>query len=136
MECPYDANGNTTSAYNGGVVNALAYDAENRLSTFTPYVGGATSYGYDSQNRRIWNWPGATDSWGNASGYSIKVYTPGGQKLAAYTVAPSVYTPNGTTTPFMAVGLSSSDQYFGSRRLAVVDQLGSAGTYFPWGEVK
>ena len=39
--------------------------------------------------------------------------------------------------------LSSSDQYFGSRRLAVIDQLGSAGngiaapgTYYPWGEVK
>lgn len=37
--------------------------------------------------------------------------------------------------------LMSSDQYFGGRRLAVMDQLGSAGTssspapsYFPWGE--
>ena len=34
----------------------------------------------------------------------------------------------------MVVTLSSSDQYFGSRRLAVLDQLGSVGTYFPWGE--
>jgi RHS repeat-associated protein len=28
------------------------------------------------------------------------------------------------------------DQYFGSRRLAVLDQVGSAATYFPWGEDK
>jgi RHS repeat-associated protein len=41
------------------------------------------------------------------------------------------------------VTLTSSDQYFGSRRVAVLDQLGSGGnstfsqgTYYPWGEVK
>ena len=34
------------------------------------------------------------------------------------------------------MSLASSDQYFGSRRLAVLDQLGSAGTYYPWGEAK
>jgi RHS repeat-associated protein len=36
----------------------------------------------------------------------------------------------------MQVTLSSSDQYFGGRRLATMDQLGSVGTYFPWGEDK
>jgi RHS repeat-associated protein len=43
----------------------------------------------------------------------------------------------------MQVTNTSSDQYFGSRRVAVLDQLGSAGnstfsqgTYYPWGEVK
>jgi len=38
------------------------------------------------------------------------------------------------------VTLSSSDQYFGSRRLAPMDQLGSvvnsSQSYFPWGETK
>ena len=37
---------------------------------------------------------------------------------------------------WMQVTLVSSDQYFGGGRLAVLDQLGSAGTYFPWGEDK
>jgi RHS repeat-associated protein len=32
------------------------------------------------------------------------------------------------------VTLVTSDQFFGSRRLAVMDQLGSVGTYYPWGE--
>jgi RHS repeat-associated protein len=40
----------------------------------------------------------------------------------------------------MVVTLSSSDQYFGSRRLAPMDQLGSvvnsSQSYFPWGETK
>src|SRR5208282_252571 len=27
-------------------------------------------------------------------------------------------------------------QYFGWRRLAAMDQLGSAGTYYPWGKAK
>ena len=30
----------------------------------------------------------------------------------------------------------TSDQYFGERRLASMDQLGSVGTYYPWGEAK
>ena len=127
----YDANGNTTTAYNGGVANTLTYDAENRVSTYQPYIGLTTTYAYDTQNHRIWSWPGTTDSWGNVTGYTVNIYTPSGQKLAAYTLAPAFY-----TSPFLAVGLSSSDQYFGSRRLAPMDQLGSVGTYFPWGENK
>jgi RHS repeat-associated protein len=66
----------------------------------------------------------------------VNVYTPGGQKLAAYTVAPGVDNNNGQSTPFIAVGLATSDQYFGGRRLASMDQLGSVGNYFPWGEDK
>ena len=127
----YDANGNTTTAYNGGVANTLTYDAENRVSTYQPYIGLTSTYAYDTQNHRIWSWPGTTDSWGNVTGYTVNIYTPSGQKLAAYTLAPAFY-----TSPFLAVGLSSSDQYFGSRRLAPMDQLGSVGTYFPWGENK
>ena len=40
----------------------------------------------------------------------------------------------------MQVALTSSDVYFGARRLAPMDQLGSAynsnQSYFPWGEPK
>ena len=32
--------------------------------------------------------------------------------------------------------LTTSDQYFGGRRLASMDQFGSVGTYYPWGEAK
>jgi RHS repeat-associated protein len=68
------------------------------------------------------------------SGYTVNIYTPSGQKLAAYTVGPNVNDYNGQATPFMGSGVATSDQYFGSRRLAPMDQLGSVGTYFPWGE--
>ncbi len=132
----YDANGNTTTNFNGGVANTLTYDAENRVSTYQPYIGLTTTYAYDTQNHRIWSWPGTTDTWGNVSGYTVNIYTPGGQKLAAYTVAPAVNDYNGQATPFMASGVITSDQYFGGRRLAPMDQLGSVGTYFPWGENK
>ena len=71
------------------------------------------------------------DSLGNVTGYTLNLYSPTGQKLGAYTFAPAV---NGSYEPYMAVMLVSSDQYFGSRRLAVLDQLGSVGTYYPWGE--
>jgi len=71
------------------------------------------------------------------------MYAPGGQKLGAYLFVPGTTTQNGLDVAMINVTLSSSDQYFGSRRLAVLDQLGSAGnngaslgTYYPWGEVK
>jgi RHS repeat-associated protein len=59
------------------------------------------------------------------------MYSPTGQKLGAYKLNPAV---NGNFEPFMIVTLVSSDQFFGSRRLAVMDRLGSVGTYYPWGE--
>jgi RHS repeat-associated protein len=59
------------------------------------------------------------------------MYSPTGQKLGAYKLNPAI---NGSFEPFMIVTLVSSDQFFGSRRLAVMDQLGSVGTYYPWGE--
>ena len=132
----YDANGNTTTNFNGGVANTVTYDAENCVSTYQPYIGLTTTYAYDTQNHRIWSWPGTTDTWGNVSGYTVNIYTPSGLKLATYTVGPSVNDYNGQATPFMASGIITSDQYFGSRRLALMDQLGSVGTYFPWGENK
>ncbi len=111
----YDANGNTTANYNGGLSNTVTYDAENRVSTYQPYIGSATTYAYDTQNRRIWSWPGTTDTWGNVTGYAVNIYTPSGQKLAAYTVGPAVNDYNGQATPFIASGVATSDQYFGGR---------------------
>ncbi len=55
---------------------------------------------------------------------------------SAHSFVPGTTMHNGVYVPFIAVTLSSSDQYFGGRRLAAMDQLGSVGTYYPWGEVK
>ena len=115
----YDANGNQ---------NVGTYDAENRLST-----AGGLQYAYDGQNERIWSWNGGTDGSDNPTGYSVVMYSPTGQKLATYQLTPQ-WLQGYTPSIWMQVTLASSDQYFGGRRLAVLDQLGSAGTYFPWGE--
>jgi RHS repeat-associated protein len=60
--------------------------------------------------------------------------------LGAYLFTPSSTGYEGQIIPIMVVTLSSSDQYFGSRRLAPMDQLGSvvnsSQSYFPWGETK
>ncbi len=121
----YDANGNMSLASAG-----LTYDVENHVSIANA-AGSNITYAYDSQNRRVWSWPGTQDSMGNTTGYTLNMYTPTGQKLGAYKFNPAV---NGSHEPFMIVALVSSDQFFGSRRLAVMDQLGSVGTYYPWGE--
>jgi len=120
----YDANGNQ---------NDGAYDVENR-----PINDGIQQYAYDAQNRRIWSWPdmGGRDTLGNATGYTVNMYSASGQKLGAYVFQPTTWEHGGFYTPVIQVTLSSSDAYFGSRRLAVMDQLGSAGTYYPWGEAK
>ena len=133
----YDANGNTTLGI--GQYSALGYDAENRLAYATPNYSEFIYYAYDGQNRRIWSWAGAEDSFDDPTNYTVNVYTPGGQKLGAYTF--SVLLLGEEDVPTMQVALATSDQYFGGRRLGVMDQLGSAGSsapnagsYFPWGE--
>jgi RHS repeat-associated protein len=120
----YDLNGN---AYLANV----AYDVENHIYALvgeSPY----TSYSYDAQGKRIFLWGGTSDSNGNPTSYSVVAYSPTGQKLGTYLFNPGT----GHTTYIIAVSVATSDQYFGGRRLAVQDQLGSAGTYFPWGEAK
>jgi RHS repeat-associated protein len=130
----YDANGNTTTLPTNGLTYNPVYDGENRETSI--YFDGTTliSYFYDAQNRRIWSWPGTMNG-SYTSGYTVNAYSTTGQKLGAYSFVASA--------SLLTVTLSSSDQYFGSRRLAVVDQLGSAGigiaaagTYYPWGELK
>ena len=132
----YDANGNTLGTASGA---GLIYDPENRVNAVYSGAQLLMQYGYDSQNHRIWSWNGSTDVVGNPTNYSLAIYSPSGQKLGTYTIAP-IFVSNAQTnwvlTPMLNVTLASGDAYFGSRRLAVMDQLGSAGTYFPWGEIK
>ena len=138
----YDANGNPSATFNGGLTYNLSYDAENRM-TMASGNGTYVDYGYDAQNRRLSNWAGAVDGNGNTTNYTVNVYSASGQKLGAYLIAPA-FIDNAQTqwkvVPILQVTLSSSDQYFGSRRLAPMDQLGSAvnnsQSYFPWGETK
>ena len=74
----YDANGNMSLG-----TGTLAYDVENRISVAVASGGGSTVYyAYDSQNRRVWSWPGTKDSLGNMTGYTLNMYSPTGQKLA------------------------------------------------------
>ena len=135
-----DANGNTLSSYYGTQEYSLGYDTENRVAGVANINGNpfSLSYAYDGQNRRIFSWNGSEDSLSNPINYTVNVYTPSGQKLAAYTLSPSLNTCG--SSPCMEVALASSDQYFGGRRVAAMDQLGSAESphqsYFPWGEPK
>jgi RHS repeat-associated protein len=121
----YDANGNE---YYGGV----NYDAENRIVT-----APGLQYSYDARNKRIWSWNGALDpsGWGNASGYNIFLYSPGGQRLGTYRID---VINNGYqyTNLTLQSTLISTDLFFGGRRLAVQDRLGSVGSYFPYGEAR
>ena len=133
----YDANGNTRDG------NLTAYDAENRLTGvgWNNTDAPAMFYAYDGQNKRIWSWTEVVDSLNNTTEYTVNMSSPSGQKLGAYLFVPGTYYSGGNYQPNITVSLVSSDQYFGGRRLAVMDQLGSsggnnstAGSFFPWGE--
>lgn len=63
----YDLNGNQ---------NVGTYDAENRLIT-----ASGIQYAYDGQNKRIWAFGGGVDGLGNATGYTVNMYSVSGQKL-------------------------------------------------------
>jgi RHS repeat-associated protein len=131
-ETSYDANGNVL----GNATGIGAYDAENRISS-AGFSSGISYYGYDAQNRRTFLWPGTRDTFGdsNPTGYSVVLYSPTGQKLGTYQINTYNSSANNIVLS-MCSTLMSSDQYFGGRRLAAIDQLGSAGTYYPWGENK
>jgi RHS repeat-associated protein len=133
----YDANGNAVFTNSN---NVTAYDVENHISGvgYNNLGAPATTYAYDAQNHRFFMWTaGTVDQYNNATSYSVVAYSPSGQKLGTYLFAPQQPSyQHGPYAPYMLVTLSSSDQYFGGRRLAALDQLGSAGTYYPWGEAK
>ncbi len=120
----YDANGNT-------LTSGLTYDVENHMAADEYYV-----YAYDTQNQRIATiQDNGADSCGNITTFTLSMYSPTGQKLGNYRLANQYYS-QWMNPWWMQVQLSSGDQYFGGRRLAAMDQLGSAGNYFPWGEDK
>ncbi len=119
----YDANGNTTD---------YLYDPENRIIQLGCQDCDGMQYGYDAQNKRNFSWPGTLDTLNNRNAYTVFYYTPGGQKLGAYQFNIVQTSP----TPTMYVTLMTSDRYFGGKRLAPQDQLGSAGDFYPWGEAK
>jgi RHS repeat-associated protein len=128
----YDANGNSLSSPSG---TALAYDVENRVSGVGWYNDAPQIYySSDAQNKRIFIWNGTLDSNNNPTEYSVVAYSPMGQKLATYELLPGQSYQGHAA--FMSVTLLTSDQYFGGRRLAAMDQLGSVGTFYPWGEAK
>ena len=135
----YDANGNASTVNNNGLTYNVGYDAENRLSTITSSSTELAYYSYDAQNKRIFSGPAGADQYGNLTNYTVYVYSPSGQRLGGYQLA-TAFVDNSKTnyvvTPTLQVTGTSNDQYFGGRRLAVMDQLGSAGTYYPWGEAK
>jgi RHS repeat-associated protein len=85
-----------------------------------------TSYGYDAQNKRVFT-SGTYDSNGNATGYTVMLYSPGGQKLGTYRL------DLGSNLLSTQV---SGDIYFGSRRVSTMDRLGSVGKFYPYGEAK
>ena len=116
-----DANGNAPG---------YTYDVENRIIQ----VGNSNGiqYAYDAQNKRTWSWPGTLDTLNNRNAYTVYYYTPAGQKLGAYQFNIVQTSP----TPTMYVTLMTSDRYFGGKRLAPQDRLGSAGDFYPWGEAK
>jgi RHS repeat-associated protein len=111
-------------------VGPLTYDVENRLSGMLVKATNATiNYGYDAQNRRIVSYRST------GGDYTVYFYGAGGQRLQTYSV-----TVNGSS---LSVGVVASDVYFGGRRLAPVDRVGSArslggqnASYFPYGEDK
>ena len=135
----YDANGNQTGPPGASYI---AYDAENRIA----YTGVGPTYAYDAQNRRIFSWAGATDysGQGNPDIYQVTLYSPSGQRLASYQIDVVGIGGPGTALYGIVSTLMTSDQYFGGRRLAMLDQLGSVvqssgsqvQSYFPWGETK
>jgi RHS repeat-associated protein len=134
-ETSYDANGNVL-----GNTGIAAYDSENRISTVNNGTLSGLQYGYDAQNRRTFLWPGTFDTFyptneGNPTAYSVVMYSPTGQKLGIYQINTYNSSVNNIVLS-MCSTLMSSDQYFGARRVAAIDQLGSAGTYYPWGENK
>ena len=72
----YDANGNAS------LTATMIYDVENRVAGYT---STSTYYGYDVQNKRIYT-SGSYDSYGNPTGYTVVMYSPGGQKLGTYRI--------------------------------------------------
>jgi RHS repeat-associated protein len=125
----------------------MTYDVANRMIISATSTGSA-HFSYDTRNRRVWQWNGAVDQNNNPVSYSIYYYGANGKRLVAYTVTLSQVLTNGHISGYT---LNSSvvlqDTYFGRRRLAPMDRIGSAAdvgaypgqqsiSFFPYGQDK
>ena len=89
-----------------------AYDAENHLVGAGWNNGApAVDYGYDAQGKRSFLWTAGTfDPWGgNATNYSVVMYSPSGQKLGTYLISVCNQGANNTTSLTICSALSTSD---------------------------
>jgi RHS repeat-associated protein len=130
----YDPNGNQIST-------GYAYDAENRMVQAN---AGAIQYGYDAQNKRIWqaSFSNCSGDWCLSSD-SVSLFGIDGKLIATYSPQPGW---NNTQTqipiPFY---VAAERVYFGRKLVAtlggsgylqsvVQNRLESAGQYYPFGE--
>jgi RHS repeat-associated protein len=141
-----DANGNVT----GTQGNAYAYDVENRMYEYYSTTGTGVApayYAYDTQNRRVWQWNGSTYASPYSTtpnSYTVYFYGVNGKRLAAYTLtAGVVWQGNKVQSLMMSSAVLTQDAYFGGRRLAGMDRVGSATqvgsqnvSFYPYGEDK
>src|SRR5258708_11752456 len=130
----YDQNGNQIST-------GYAYDAENRL---VQAHAGAVQYGYDGQNKRIWQ-----ASFSNCGGDScmssdsISIFGIDGKLIGTYTAGANW---NNTQTQIQLSFYSTTQRvYFGKKLVATLDWQGAqdgvvqgrpelVGQYYPFGE--
>ena len=111
----------TTAAF-----NTVTFDAENHVNPST-YISGNYHLRLRHAEPADLELAGNDGYLGECERLHVNIYTPSGQKLAL--IQSLRLTIQEQATPFWRPG-STSDQYFGSRRLAAMDQLGSAGYTF------
>jgi RHS repeat-associated protein len=126
----YDANGNQLSS----ALGTLSYDAENRVASM---ASAGVQYAYDSRNKRVWR---SILSGGNLA-QQVYVYGVDGQKIGTYTFTLGQY--GETNSPEMTNSTVLLAQFFGHKRVGVLDRLGSAKynqqnnqaqSFYPYGE--
>ena len=140
-----DLNGNVTATYGSG----YNYDVENRMWQYVNTSNGTTTaeFAYDTQNRRVWQWNGslyASPYNTTPASYTVYFYGVNGKRLAAYTLTAYPVYQGSTITSFnMQSAVLTQDTYFGGKRLAPLDRLGSATkigytgvSFYPYGEDK
>jgi RHS repeat-associated protein len=115
-------------------LGTLSYDAENRVASV---ASAGVQYAYDSRNKRVWR---SILSGGNLA-QQVYVYGVDGQKIGTYTFALGQYSE--TNTPEMTNSTALLAQFFGRKRIGVLDRLGSskynqsnnqAQSFYPYGE--
>jgi RHS repeat-associated protein len=141
-----DLNGNVT----GTQGSAYVYDVENRMYEYYSTTGTGVApayYAYDTQNRRVWQWNGSTYASPYSTtpnSYTVYFYGVNGKRLAAYTLtAAVVWQGNKVQSLTMNSAVLTQDAYFGGRRLAGLDRVGSATqvgsqnvSFYPYGDDK